>query len=428
MTTTIPGARAGAPSVRLRPAATRARRRLRGAWNRARRADFEFLEVDRGGFTENRVELLSGATARALTRVTPPRRVTVPVAQLLVGGEDGATAKQLAGVLGDPMRPSTFLAQAPLVELLRDYHAQGEAVLGDAHLLATRAFRDMTAHAHATGHTHNDDAVLNELRHTIVDASVAWLEQPVPVRRVRNSEYLQVQATSLGLLNVVARGAVSANAVIVPGTVTTPLQDLLLQMSSMAGTRQIYQPVPAPELTQSWPLVRQCTERLEMMQAFLRERALPGEPSYLDVASCYGWFVAEMRNAGFRARGVERDTLAIRCGRWVFGLAEDDVEASDAEPYLATVDQPFDVVSCFSLLHHLVMFEGESTAAALVQQLDRVTAEVLFIDTGEAHESWLSNLDPQWEPRFIQRWLVEHTTFTEVVALGTDQTLFACVR
>ena len=73
--------------------------------------------------------------------------------------------------------------------------------------------------------------------------------------------------------------------------------------------RRLYQPIDAPELERDWVTVRRCTDRLvavDQVTARLGYRARH-VVAYLDVASCYGWFVAEMRDRGFDAFGIERD-------------------------------------------------------------------------------------------------------------------------
>ena len=115
--------------------------------------------------------------------------------------------------------------------------------------------------------------------------------------------------------------------------VTTPLQDLLLRMSWLDGTRELYQPIDAPELRSGWTTVRQCTDRLAKMDAFLGERGITGG-RYLDVASCYGWFVARMGERGFDAEGVERDPLAVPLGRAVYGLPDGVVSTGDCVDFL----------------------------------------------------------------------------------------------
>ena len=282
----------------------------------------------------------------------------------------------------------------------------------------------------------SDEDLLDHLR-SLARGGDAHSE-PVVVRRVRHSDCYQLVATGSDVALALANRDGTLEVQVLPGAVTTPLQDLLIRMSWLAGDRQLYQPIPAPEL-ERWPLVRQCTDRLEMMRAFLDGPRGPSVHTYLDVASCYGWFVAQMRDLGYDAFGVERDDLAVQCGRWAYDLDPDRVASAEAEPFLRGAQRRFDVVSCFSLLHHAVL-AGDGAAERLIQDLDAATGHVLFIDTGEEHEAWLRDVLPGWSPEHIAQWILQHTTFSEVIALGTDhdrrppngdnygRTLFACIR
>jgi hypothetical protein len=264
---------------------------------------------------------------------------------------------------------------------------------------------------------------------------------PVLVARVRGSECYQVRDGHHRLGMAAARGEAYATVIAKWLPVTTPLQDLLTRMSWLEGTRALYQPIDAPELRQSWPLVRRCTDRRDKMLAFLAARDLlpPTSATYLDVASCYGWFVSELGKAGFDARGIERDPLGPQLGHIVYGLSEQRIRVGDAEQLL--LDEPrTDVVSCFSLLHHFALGRASVSEVELARLLDRVTRKVLFFDTGEGHEAWFRESLAGWDAESIAAFLREHTTFDEIVDLGPDSDaippyddnygrhLFACVR
>jgi hypothetical protein len=65
---------------------------------------------------------------------------------------------------------------------------------------------------------------------------------------------------------------------------------------------------------------------------------------------------------------------------------------------------------------------------------------VLFLDTGEEHESAFGGSLKGWSPEFIKNWIKNNTTFKSVIPLGMDKdkkspfegyysrTLFACVK
>jgi SAM-dependent methyltransferase len=206
-------------------------------------------------------------------------------------------------------------------------------------------------------------------------------------------------------------------------------------MAWLRGSSELYQPVPLPEVV-DWPLVRRCDDRLAMMTSFLGDAT---GMSYLDVASFFGWFVARMRERGYRAFGVELDPLAVEFGNLVYALPDHAVAVGDVVDYLEG-PRAFDVISCFSLMHHFALGRGSVSAEELLDLIDRACERVLFFDTGQATERWFADLLPDWTPEFIGKWLLANSTFTRVHALGTDQdgvgryagnygrTLFACTR
>jgi ubiquinone/menaquinone biosynthesis C-methylase UbiE len=96
------------------------------------------------------------------------------------------------------------------------------------------------------------------------------------------------------------------------------------------------------------------------------------------------------------------------------------VTVSDAERFLAATDRTWDVVSCFSLLHHFALGRASIGPEELLHLLDRVTGRVLYLDTGQAHEAWFRESLPEWDTEYVRAYLSRHTTFDEVVDLGPD--------
>jgi hypothetical protein len=213
-------------------------------------------------------------------------------------------------------------------------------------------------------------------------------------------------------------------------------------MSWLDGDRKLYQPLDAPELQQSWPIVRRCTDRLDKMVAFLGERELlpPATTSYLDIASFYGWFVGQMADRGYQAEGIERDPLGRVVGQAAYGVDPGSIRVGDCETLLEEAGRTWDVVSCFSLLHHFVLGRGAISHEELLRRIDAVTGRVLFLDTGQEHEEWFSESLAGWDAEKVRRTLAENTTFDEIIDLGPDadavpphernygRHLFACIR
>jgi len=396
------------------------------------------------------LRLVHGRTRSAVLS----RRVErVDIGRLLLGGENGLSAREYARSTGDPMRPSTRVVDGPHMELLRHFAADGPRLLSSEALLRSAYVRNGSACIDATGHffgARDEAGVLEVARDFLATAGGApptarpgrsAIGGPVRVRRIRRSDCFEVLDGHHRIALAAHAGLSDLDVALERGTVTTPVQDLMRTLSWTAGRRELYQPLPAPELAQAWTLIRQCTDRLQLMVDFMewRDLAVPGS-SYLDVGACYGWFVAEMAQRGFDARGLELDPNAARLGALAFGLDPGVIAVGDGPEMLRGLERPADVVSCFSMLHHFVLGAGSCSAEELIELLDRVTGRVLFLDTGEAHEAWFRDLLPVWSSEFIGEWLTAHTTFKRVVALGTDRdsvppfqdnygrTLFACTR
>ena len=376
----------------------------------------------------------------------------VPTERILLGGQNGHTAEEYAAWSGDLTWGSTRVLDGPHAELL-SRTARGD--LSDAEILDSDYGAMARACIRGSGHYFGatDDAGVVRVARDFLgrDDSGAPAgrkpaqsppDTPVLLAPVRGSGCFQVID---GHHRVAARAAAGDD--LVPArvrrtSVTTPLQELLDRMSWIGGRRELYQPVAAPELEDSWTTVRRCRDRLDSMDKLLADIGVvrPGA-TYLDVASCYGWFVAEMTRLGFTATGVERDPLARELGPAIYKtLGPEQILTADAVEFLRDDPGPWDVVSCFSLLHHFVLGRGSVDEVELFRLLDRATGRVLFLDTGQGHEAWFRKSLSSWDADYVGEFLERHGTFDQVIDLGPDQDdvppyegnygrhLFACVR
>jgi SAM-dependent methyltransferase len=262
---------------------------------------------------------------------------------------------------------------------------------------------------------------------------------PVLVAPVQASDCFQVVDGHHRVARLAVEGVETVEVRVRRRAVTTPLQDVLDRMSWIGGERELYQPIDAPELGSSWSTVRRCTDRLGKMREVVTALGLEGS-SYLDVACCYGWFLAAMAEDGHDVRGVERDPLAPAVATAAYGLDAARITTGDAVAFLESASAPYDVVSCFSLLHHFALGRADVGAAELVRLLDRVTGRVLFLDTGQAHEAWFADSLREWDTEHVRAFLERHGSFDLVVDLGPDSDavepyadnygrhLFACIR
>ncbi len=439
------------------------------------------------------VRNLRSASSRLVRRATgngyaPKRTVIrdVPIEKLLMGGDAGIEGEHYARLLGQPLRASTRVTDGPHAHLLRDYVVKGQRLLHDGELERTAYYRNAAAcieftgsyfdartpqqiravaarfvaqfldlpqekqggdnaahHANGNGDVQHQSGVADASQHNQSPPG-----SPILVRPIAHSSCLQIKDGHHRVAIAAARGQQTVDVEAYGQPIQTPLQRLLLDNLWLQGRRELYQPVNAPELAEGWTLVRRCTDRLDRMRAFLAREGLlfTSQQNYLDIGAAYGWFVAQMRDLGFYATGVERDPFAIEVGQWCYGTSLDpDCKArmirSDLVRFLKEhMGLRYEVVSAFSVLHHFALGRGAVSPEQLISLLDRITGKVLFFETGQSHESWFADTLMGWTPDYIEGWLNRHTTFSRIERLGIDgdavapyqdnygRTLFACIR
>jgi hypothetical protein len=353
----------------------------------------------------------------------------VPAHALLLGEENSLPAVDVARIIGALLYPSTPLPEWPMVVAARDTadEAARERLqqIGLTHIATV-------GHYFGCRTTRDIDALVESLR----DAT-----GPIRVRRVHASDCFLVVSGHTAAARAALRGEQTIDVIVERTRTWTPLQEMLRAMSWLGGRVELYQPIDAPEVAnESWPIVRQCTDRFALMHEFLVERKLlpPAVRTFMDVGASYGWFVAQMQRLGFDASGMDLDPLARELAAGVFGIRPEQYTVGDSAEELLRCT-PTDVVSCFSVAHHFALGRGSVSVDEFRDRLAKATRRVLFFDTGEAHEAWIGRNLPEWTPEYIAKWL-EAAGFDEVVALGIDRadkapyegnygrTLFACVR
>lgn len=429
------------------------------------------------------------------------RPVKIALPRLLLGRQAGLSTDQFALRTGDLGWGSTPVTEGPHVELLRLAATSGG--LSDAEIRATRYWRLGTRCISLTGHFHearDERELLQHAREFIVwglgadaagaQAPIACVDQtavaaagreppvaaadreppvaaadreprvaaagdgqasraaragqmPIAVAPIVDSDCYSIIDGHHQAAVAAFHGASLVNARSLRLATRTPLQAHLSKMSWLSGERhRLYQPIEAPELGRSWITVRRCDDRFAKMTAFLESLGPPpAERSYVDLACCYGWFVGKMEASGFHAVGVEQDALAAPLGIYAYGLRPDQIVHADAWDWLrAAAPRSITVVSCFSLIQHLLIAGGEPEVRAFVKLLDEVTGRVLFIDSGEAHEHMYARFLSNWNAQTIAAFLRANASFEDVIDLGPDadsvgpyrydygRHLFACVR
>lgn len=382
----------------------------------------------------------------------------VTMDKLLWGGEAGTPAGKYARITRNPLRPSTPLAKTPHVKLLAAYAEIGESALETAYFEKSDYFRNALETMEIAGSyfdCRNPGEIVRHARRFVNsfigkaknDSGVEFAspeKMPVQVRRIAHSDGCYEVVDGHHRLAIACVRSEKSFPVYVrkEDPVMTPLQQLVLDVFWTKGKRLLYQPVDSPELGSKWRLVRQCADRFHMMHSFLEANRTHGDTaSYLDVGSSYGWFIDQMRKQGYEAWGVERDPAAIDLGFLLYNVPRELVFKENLVSYLEMCVERFNVVSCFSVIHHFALGLGRISAEELLRLLDKVTNEVLFFDTGQEHEMWFRESLRGWNPEFIADWISRNSSFTHVTALGVDQdsqlpgqkfnygrTLFACTR
>lgn len=420
---------------------------------RARRlAERQVRALLRAGYARARALPIPTGVRRVLYERLPWRRGTheVPLHQILLGGQNRVSAAEYAAATDDLLWPSTRVADGPHAELFR----AGTAAVDDMSRFSgtryARMARDCISLSGQYFGAVDDAGVLEVARGAVMSDATgppvrrphqSRPDAPVLLAPIRDSDCFQVIDGHHRLARIAASGGDRVRARVKRIPVSTPLQDLLDDMSWIGGERELYQPLHAPELARSWRTVRRCTDRLESMVATTDDLGIePERSSYLDVAACYGWFVAQLGRRGFEASGVELDPRTPRLAAAAYGIDPRQLHVGDAVQFLAAADRSWDVVSCFSLLHHFALGRASVGPEELVRLLDRVTARVLFVDTGQAHEDWFRGSLPEWDTAYVGRFLATHGTFDDVIDLGPDHDdvppyagnygrhMFACIR
>lgn len=399
------------------------------------------------------LDMRKGASGIALRM----KLVPIKVDACLRGGDNGVTSATFARMIGDIRRASMPIAEWPHVKLLRKYEEVGERVWEPGVLEQTDYYKNALLNIDLFGRyfdAFSADQIHWGARRFVnayagPDASYGSLDIPnyerdpyeyIAVSPIKYSKCFSVVEGHHRLALAHMQGMREVKGLILQPALTTPVQDLLLDVMWLKGRRELYQPIDSPEVT-GWVLVRRCKDRFQKMINLLESEGLmpPVASSYLDIACSYGWFVDAMQKAGFAAHGVERDPIAISVGQIMYGLNKGVVRRSDAVNFLKNLEDKFDVTSCFSLAHHFILNDLNVSAEQLLGLVDAVTKYVMFFDMGQEHEYPGAKLRG-WEPDRIHRWLEQNTTFSRIERLGPDEDsvypnqrnfgrmLFACIR
>jgi 2-polyprenyl-3-methyl-5-hydroxy-6-metoxy-1,4-benzoquinol methylase len=408
--------------------------------------------------------MFGGSSSISIAARPPPQRLRrlayrlnpapfvrrIKLDRLLMGG-DLCSGLTFGLVSGDLLTPSTPVGLSPHAQFLRDYREIGDAIFEPDRFATTAycryALKCIALCGRFFSHT-DSDGVLRRGRQfarmfeglpSPTDPRQSRPGAPVEVRRIKFSDCYEVIDGLHRLSMAAVRGRDDYPCAILPGEgALTPMQSLVMDSIWLTGKPRLLQPLASPEL-RTWQVRRRCTDRLELMMAWLARNGI-SSGTFLDVGAGYGWFVSEMSKRNFRAFGVEQDAVLANVGRHAYGLGETRIAVENLVGFLRSTKQKHDVVCCLSILQDYVPGHFQTSAAEFIRLVDQVTGGVLFFDTGECHESRLKPSVAGWDAAYIGNWLQENTSFSKIELLGRDHDndgvlrkrygrhLFACSR
>jgi 2-polyprenyl-3-methyl-5-hydroxy-6-metoxy-1,4-benzoquinol methylase len=357
----------------------------------------------------------------------------VEPAKLLMGGECGVPSATYARFIGDLLRPSRSILDSPHVQLLRAYREDGEEIFAPGRFETTAYYENSAKCIELYGNSFaakDPRDIVKKARKFCQmadgkmygerDMGESWQGSAVVIRRIRYSDCYEIIDGHHRLAVACVNGKATYSCFVDPSdSVLTPVQQMVLDSNWTGGQREVYQPISAPEVA-DWPVARRCDDRFKMMTNYLDKIGVHAG-TYLDVCCSYGWFVSRMASRGFQALGIDRDHAAVSMSRIAFRLPESATRAGDIVGFLNTNRKDrYDIVSCFSILHHFVLGSMSISAAEFIKKVDEMTGSVLFLDTGQCHESWFAKTLAGWDAEYIRSWLRQHTSFDQIEILGRD--------
>lgn len=363
----------------------------------------------------------------------------IPIDRLLMGGENDISGWKFAFMSNDFLRPSTRVANSPHTQLLLDYENFGSSILESPRFEQTAYFKNALLAIDLFGAYFPGIDSAEKIRlsaeyfiNNFIGKPTGHIESrghskpgsKILVKKIQNSDCYQLiqgnHRAAYAILN--GKQKINVKVLVGQGKEITPIQFLLNSLRWEEGSKYLYQPLPAPELDQQWQEIRKSTDRFEKIHDFLKNHfdGQLSEKTSLDVGSYFGWFVNSFNQLGFDAHGVEKDFVAIDVMNVAYPDVQGKVIREDAVRYLSALEQPFNVVSCLSVLHHFVTQREGKSAEELLGLLDRACSEVLFFEMGEEHEEWFAEDLAGWDADHIENWVLSNSSFTHSVRLGRD--------
>jgi SAM-dependent methyltransferase len=406
---------------------------------------------------------LSGGLQRYAHDTWYERRYTgvIDMDTVLIGGDSRFSKRQMQSSVHAIRTSVQTLDQSPHVDLLRCYERDGDRLFDPAAFVSTSYYRYADECEAVTGHNFFGQRELNgyiaqarafaRLYDRVREGDKEEVEFPSRQgHSARGSLPIVERTWTPGVYQVVnghhrlaiahMLGHRRVRAVVLPPR-PTELQYLVATCAQPRGSRELYQPIDAPDFNASWPILRRCTDRFALMTQFLDSQGIQlPDLSVRDLACSYGWFAQAFARQGCRVLGVEHNELSLRIGHIAYGLQDQQTLQADLVDFLEADRASADVTLLLSILHHFVMRPDRLSPEALLRLVDRATAKVLFLDMGQEHETWFRRALAGWDDERIVAFIRANTTFTRILKIGVDsdgdgrfagnygRSLFACIR
>ena len=146
-----------------------------------------------------------------------------------------------------------------------------------------------------------------------------------------------------------------------------------------------YQPISVGSI-KSKHSIRNSEDRWTMIKQGIEETE---SGSLLDLGCAEGFFVRKASEHGLFAIGIDIDASRVGLGESARMVDRQTncgfVLASIGEELLSRLPQ-FDVVICFSLMHHIIRQHGRNVALAQLKRMRGITKKAFFFDMGQPDE------------------------------------------
>ncbi len=391
----------------------------------------------------------------SFAQVLKNKKETISMDKILIGSQAGYPLETWVEMSKEFSRLSTPISQSPYVQFLQEV-SQNEDILNNDEKIATSSYYKMGMSCIQTAGTYMGATNSSEL--------ITWMksyyqsyksfinhteQEPFPfkqghsgkndlicVAKIKNTDFYEVLDGHhrIAFHYITASKEIEA---LVAYTKYSGLQHFLLKINQIHDV-ELYQPINKIEVL-NWPVVRKCTDRFDKMLSILKQEHIDSG-SMIDLACSYGFFPKSFKKNGFTVKGLDRDPDAIVVAKEITGLEADEVICERIEDYFKKTNDKFDVVLFLSILHHYAIGKEPGNVIAMLQQLDKITNKVLFLDTGQGHEAWFKKSLKDWDEKYIEDLILKNTSFKKVVNLGTDndnvgkyvdnykRALFACIK